>query len=168
MSEEPKSFWAKLAAITAFLAALGTVGALITKFTEKESTSVRPSEEQLTRYLPSKTVSVSGTYNGTVFNQTYGRSGKLRLVINSDSVGKVTGTVTITGGLSGSGPLEGHTDGHSIGFTSVEPSTGVLITWEGVIQGSSISGDYTVPVPLAIRSMNPTLPDEEGVWKVSR
>lgn len=44
----------------------------------------------------------------------------------------------------------------------------MLITWEGVIQGSSISGDYTVSVPLAIKSMNPTLPDEEGEWKVSR
>lgn len=89
----------------------------------KESTPTGASEEQQPRYSPSKTASVSGTYNGSAFNQTYGRSGKLRLVINSDSSGKVTGTINITGALVGSGPLEGHTDGYSIGFTSVERST---------------------------------------------
>jgi hypothetical protein len=45
-------------------------------------------------------------------------------------------------------------------------TTNVLITWEGNIQGSEITGHYTVSVPPALKAQG--FIDQEGVWKVSK
>jgi len=138
MPDKTTSFWSKLAAITAFLGALAAVGALVDKYLER------------------------GTDN-----KTFGQGGKLRLILN-DASGKITGTVIITGALGGSGPLEGQREGNRIGFTSLEQSTGMLIAWEGVIEGSTISGDYSVSLPMASKVLNPTFPDQIGEWEVGK
>lgn len=112
---------------------------------------------------PSK---VTGIYGGSLFNKTVGQNGNMRLVLNQDTSNKITGTVNITGILTGSGPLEGNVDGERIGFTSLEPSTGILITWAGIIQGSEIRGNYTVSVPAPLKARG--LIDQEGIWAVSK
>jgi hypothetical protein len=116
--------------------------------------------------LCGKEPKVSGAYSGSAFNTITGRSGNVHIVLNQDTSGKITGTANITGDLLGSGPLEGHVSGNRIGFTSVEQSTNVLITWEGNIQGSEITGHYTVSVPPALKAQG--FIDQEGVWKVSK
>ncbi|HVK94637.1 MAG TPA: hypothetical protein VM571_07905 [Noviherbaspirillum sp.] len=150
MPDKTTSFWSKLAAITAFLGALAAVGALVDNYLERGTDT-----------------SVSGTYNGQIINKTFGQGGKLRLILN-DASGKITGTVIITGALGGSGPLEGQREGNRIGFTSLEQSTGMLIAWEGVIEGSTISGDYSVSLPMASKVLNPTFPDQVGEWEVGK
>jgi hypothetical protein len=112
------------------------------------------------------TNSVAGTYDGSVLNQTSGQSGNVRFVFNEDTSGRITGTVNITGVLIGSGPLEGHTDGSKIGFTSIEQSTGILITWRGNISGSEITGNYIVSMPPQLKAQG--LFDQQGVWKVEK
>jgi hypothetical protein len=131
---------------------------------EKSTTPVVTSPPiALTQPTPSN---VSGTYRGSVFNKTVGQSGSLRIVLNQDASGKITGTVNVTGHLIGSGLLEGYTDGKKVGFTSVEQSTGMLITWEGAIQDRAIAGDYSVSVP-AWQKFRGSI-DQEGVWRVSK
>ena len=137
--------------------------------------SNQPSKQDLTsnvselppsRPPQSASSNVAGTYAGSVFNKTSGQSGNVRIVLNQDTSGKITGTVNITGVLVGSGPLEGHVDGNRVGFTSVEPSTGMLITWEGILQNSEITGNYTVSIPPQLKAQG--LIDQEGLWKVSK
>jgi hypothetical protein len=65
MSEEPKSFWGKLAAITAFLGALAAVGGLVTKCAEPEQPST-------TTYAPTPPVTPPTPAWATVCMTTYG------------------------------------------------------------------------------------------------
>jgi hypothetical protein len=118
--------------------------------------------------VPSKGINVSGSYRGTAFNQTYSRRAKIRLVINQDMYGKVTGTINVAGSLSGSGLVEGFTNGFKIGLTSIDVSNGMVITFQGKFKDGVISGDYTVSLTSDQKATNPGLTDQEGFLKVSR
>jgi len=170
MPEQQPHFWAKLGAVTAFVSALAGLGALIVQFadppspTTTEPTMSRPSAVPV-REVPRSLV--SGAYAGTVFNQTFNQTGALRLILE-ESEGKVTGKITITGGLGGSGSVEGQFAEDRVTFISTEGSTGTLITWEGVFDGDRLSGTYVVSLPLALKMQRPDLPDEEGTWEVRK
>lgn len=100
--------------------------------------------------------SFSGTYDGLCFNKTYGLVGQIRIIINQDASGRVTGTITING-LIGTGNLEGNVeDNGMIGFTSEDRYTGLRISWRGLITGNKILGDYT------------TVVNEFGTWEASK
>lgn len=97
---------------------------------------------------------VSGGWEGSCRNDTYGGEGSLSLVLK-ESNGSIRGTLTIGGGeLVGSGEIRGVISGRDISFTS--PGDGQLttnITWTGTIEGNSISGTYKVE-PTAYGSAN--------------
>lgn len=103
-----------------------------------------------------------GHYSGSCTNLTVQKSARLDLDLQTGPYGKVSGRLTITDDLTGSGPLAGRADGQSIQFTSVEINSGMKINWSGTIEGKTIKGSYTV-APLPERGIRV----QTGVWQVS-
>ena len=164
MPEQPYSFWQKLGALTAFITAVAGLVALFLHEPTPGSAVHADSAATLSSESAPLGPSVSGTYQGQAFNKSLRRGGNVRLILDHSST-KLTGRITITGDLNGSGPIEGYTDGHHLGFTSIEQSTGISMAWDGIFDGSRISGTYVVSFPMAF---NPPRADEVGEWQVSK
>ena len=162
MKEGP---WTKIGVL---LAGVGVIIAYLTLVDTEKSLPPSKYPDPVVKQPERRYEWISGGYRGTCYNLTYGVGANLRLVIRAEDSGRVTGSVTISGNLTGSGPLEGYTDGDEISFTSRDPTTGLAIAWEGIIDGTYISGDYTTSLPAHIKAQNPYARDEEGTWKAAK
>jgi len=103
---------------------------------------------------------LSGVYSGRCENKTAPGDAELMLILNQESSGKITGAITITDGLFGSGFLEGYTDGDEVVLTSY--SSDFVITWSGAVDQEGVAGDYIVAPSL----QSPA--SQDGIWSVSR
>ena len=82
-------------------------------------------------------------WTGTCRNATYAASGRLKIYFIEDGT-KLTGYISISGELVGSGDLEGTKNGTAVSFSSFDPIHKVPITWKGRQDGSRISGEYFI------------------------
>lgn len=115
--------------------------------------------------VESKVNLTSGSYKGTCYNKTYNQRGNLTLVVVSESSNKISGNMTITGELIGSGRFEGFSDGEEIAFTSFDPTSGLTIAWTGEVIGQKIRGTYIVSVHPGQKDI---IGDQEGTWEVTK
>jgi hypothetical protein len=74
---------------------------------------------------------VEGTYEGFCENQTYGGKAQIILILKLDG-NDVTGSINITGNLSGSAPISGLIEKDRISFSS-DAGEGMPITWVGIM-----------------------------------
>lgn len=84
------------------------------------------------------TVSVSGTYSGTVHNQTVNLSSTFKAVIHQTKAGLLLGCMEVKPPLYGSGPLRGSIVGSHVNFVVTD------ITFEGEASKAGITGSYVV------------------------
>lgn len=98
---------------------------------------------------------------GTCRNVTESTDGNLKLYVNEKS-GRITGFISISGWLVGSGEITGRQTGSRIEFESIDPEFGLSITWKGTVKDGQISGEYYVkPIPAI------GLNRQVGEWAVS-
>lgn len=81
---------------------------------------------------------------GTCRNVTHGLDGLLKLFVTEKAGGELEGYMSISGWLSGSGPLKGSKSGNTYKFTTSDPLWGLSIRWEGVRRNGHISGEYYI------------------------
>lgn len=92
-------------------------------------------------------VTAADLWTGTCRNVTESTDGNLKLYVNEDS-GRITGFISISGWLVGSGEITGRQTGNRIEFESKDPAYGLSITWKGTVKDGRISGEYFVkPMP---------------------
>ena len=86
------------------------------------------------------TITISGGgHMGTCTNQTFGITARLYLVLH-EQAGSVSGSLELSEGLVGGGPITGTLEGDQLIFTT---STSYCeITWFGRIEGKTIKGTY--------------------------
>ena len=98
---------------------------------------------------------------GTCRNVTESTDGNLKLYVNDDT-GLITGFISISGWLVGSGQITGRRDGSRVEFESNDPVQGIPITWKGTVKDGRISGEYYIP-PMPARDT----PRQVGEWSVA-
>ncbi len=109
---------------------------------------------------------VFGKYMGSCYNETVMQEAQVILTIEHLASGKVVGTIHIYGLLAGTNKFEGFLDGNELSFTTREVATSVQITWEGIVEGNMIYGDYFVSMPEVYKMQGYT--DQYGTWSVSK
>lgn len=82
-------------------------------------------------------------WTGNCRNATYGANGRLKVYLIENGA-NLTGYISISGELVGSGDLKGTKHGGAVSFTSFDPIYNVPITWKGQQDGSRISGEYFI------------------------
>jgi hypothetical protein len=127
-----------------------------------------PTTEPTTPALPTPTATVSnsasagsgqiagswtGTYQSTKFPNT---SGTFEVTF-SQSGNDISGTITTSSACASEGTIDGTLTGNTISFGVVKSST--LITFDGTINGDSMSGDY---------SSGPDCGNDTGTWQATR
>lgn len=99
---------------------------------------------------------------GSCRNVTAGVDGNLKLQVN-EQAGRVTGFISISGWLLGSGEIKGRRAGSRIEFVSTDSTDGLTITWSGIVKADGrISGEYFIKPHPALG-----LPAQSGEWSVS-
>ena len=81
-------------------------------------------------------------WDGSCRNITYQLDGYLKLFTMQDGA-NITGYISISGWLLGSGEINGKRDGNTITFTSKD-ATGLKIKWEGIVRGNVLDGEYFI------------------------
>lgn len=81
-------------------------------------------------------------WDGTCRNVTMNMDGYLKLYAIEDG-SNITGFISISGWLYGSGDIRGKRDGNNIRFTSTGAG-GIQIKWEGLVRGDVLDGEYQV------------------------
>jgi hypothetical protein len=157
-----RAFRASAATTAAFTCAVTGLAALAL-WDQEPTNSRRDLVAAASRQSP-----ISGSYRGKATSKTSGGVSNIRLILDFDSHTKLTGQITITGDFASSGPIEGHTNGQYVAFTSVEQSTEMNISWEGTFDGSRITGTYVVLFPMVFQADDPRLTDHEGAWEVAK
>jgi hypothetical protein len=94
--------------------------------------------DEKTTGTQSPTVSVSGTYAGTVHNQTANVSSTFTVVFHQTKAGLLDGCVEVKPPLQGSGVLRGSVHGSQVTFDVAD------ITFHGDTSKSGIAGSYVV------------------------
>ncbi len=96
---------------------------------------------------------------GTCRNVTKNLAGHLRAMIRENN-GALEGRISVTGWQGGSGALAGTRDGNKFLFKTRD-YTGMVIEWQGVLNGSGLSGEFFVQA-------NPKLRMERqgGEWEM--
>lgn len=100
-------------------------------------------------------------WTGTCRNVTASMDGNLKLYVNEQS-GRITGFISISGWLVGSGEIAGRRAGNQVEFESTDPLQGLTITWKGVIKDGRITGEYYIPAMPALGT-----PRQVGEWSVT-
>lgn len=98
---------------------------------------------------------------GTCHNVTASADGNLKLYVNERS-GRITGFISISGWLVGSGEITGRKDGNRFEFESSDPVQGIPITWTGTLKDGRITGEYYIPAMPAFDT-----PRQVGEWSVA-
>ncbi len=80
---------------------------------------------------------------GTCRNVTHGVDGRLKLMLHQKD-GVLSGGMSISGWLCGSGPVQGSRTGDKAKFQTKDPQTGMLIDWQGTFVGERLYGEYFV------------------------
>ncbi len=100
-------------------------------------------------------------WTGTCRNVTESTDGNLKLYVNEES-GRITGFISISGWLVGSGEIAGRQTENRIEFESIDAAFGFSITWKGTLKDGRITGEYYVkPIPAI------GLNRQVGEWTVS-
>jgi hypothetical protein len=111
---------------------------------------VRPNSSLLTAFGGSDLQggSLTGTFSGTVRNETVGVSAHFGIAIREED-GVVYGCIAIQKPLYGSGSLQGALQGSKISFDSVGYSLGARfsIRFEGELHDAALKGTYEVSSP---------------------
>lgn len=81
-------------------------------------------------------------WDGSCRNATYQLDGYLKLFVVQDGA-DITGYISISGWLVGSGEISGKRDGNTFKFASTD-ATGLKITWEGIMRGEVLDGEYFI------------------------
>ncbi len=101
---------------------------------------------------------MAGTWGGTATNETYGIASDMVLVLAVDLSQTLTGGVTITGKLEGSGVVSGQVQGNRVAFSSKGDT--FATDWTGTLTGDTLAGTYDVPKVGAKRP-------QHGTWSVT-
>ncbi len=109
--------------------------------------------------------SVSGTYEGTCLNHTYGGQSRMILYINQ-SEQYINGELSLHGELGGGGSISGRVDGKTLTFTTKDFIVGT-ITWTAQVRGKSLIGEYQVETPVWTSALTGAS-NQKGVWEVAR
>jgi hypothetical protein len=81
-------------------------------------------------------------WDGSCRNVTYQLDGYLKLFTMQDGA-NLSGYISISGWLTGSGEIKGRRDGNTVTFTSTD-ATGLKIKWEGIVRGDVLDGEYFI------------------------
>ena len=106
-------------------------------------------------------VAAADLWIGTCRNVTENMDGNLKLYAN-EATGRITGYISISGWLLGSGEITGWLVGNQIEFESKDSVQGVAIRWKGVVKDGRITGEYYVPAAPALG-----ISRQVGEWSVS-
>lgn len=103
-------------------------------------------------------------WDGSCQNITYGGKGLVKLLLlPSGKTGMISGYLSITGFLRGSGDIVGKLGDHGkIEFKSVDPVAGTIISWQGFVKDGKITGEYFIEADPALR-----LAKQVGEWQVA-
>jgi hypothetical protein len=81
-------------------------------------------------------------FAGSCRNVTYGVDGLLKVFVLERSDGTLEGYMSISGWLSGSGPLKGTKEGNRYHFSTLDPNWGLAIAWDGSRRNGTLAGEY--------------------------
>lgn len=102
---------------------------------------------------------------GTCQNLTFQRQANITLVLDQDK-NAISGNLSLSGELSGGGPLSGKIEGNTISFTTSDPLIGKLF-WTGTISGRHIKGTYHIDTTFLTTLITGTK-GQHGSWTVTK
>ena len=109
---------------------------------------------------------IDGTYTGFCDNSTYGGRGNMVLLIKT-SGNNLSGSLTITGDLTGGGDIEGMIDGDNITFVTRSAAVGQIV-WNGFFGNNGmINGKYYVETS-ALNQFLTGAGNQQGYWQVKK
>lgn len=100
-------------------------------------------------------------WTGGCQNATYGDDGRLKIYLVENGA-KLTGYVSISGNLVGSGEIVGTRSGSAYSFTSVDPAINVPIAWQGRRDGARLVGEYAIEALPSLGTIK-----QVGEWQVA-
>jgi hypothetical protein len=82
-------------------------------------------------------------FNGTCRNATAGVDGNVKLVF-WENTNKIEGFMSVSGWLIGGGDVNGIREGNTFRFMSADPSSRLMIYWQGTLQDAILSGEFLI------------------------
>ena len=103
-----------------------------------------------------------GWHVGTCVNTTADLKDNLLLTIFGVTGSAMHGELALAGVLGGGSPFQGTITNDQVHFTTIVPTQQLVITWQGIISGTALSGTYVVrydspDITLAQRQ-------QQGIW----